>query len=460
MDLAEPLVASFEPEDGIARAVSRDRWRPIHYLGSKLRALPALEKAILSVIPRGAPVCDLFAGSGTVSAWLAHSHPVTAVDIQEYSRVISDALLTPAPLSVAAVEADLSCRLEDAGICGVIFAARPLIHLEARAMSEARDGRPAALAALLESGSITNLLSAKIDDEHSNALAECHSRIAGLSSPPIASMVLRHFGGVYFSYQQAAELDVILDYAHNAPSSHKSTLIAATLSTASEIVNTVGKHFAQPLRPRNKDGTIKRSLHSQASRDRHKATLEVFADCLSKYVSRSRTAFAHRAIRSDYLDFLDSKDFDAHVVYADPPYTRDHYSRFYHVLETLALRDDPGISTNTAHGRTVPSRGVYRQERHQSPFCIRSEAPKAFDELFGRVARKRVPLIVSYSPYASEKNAHPRVMTMDAVADLAKCHFRKVDVASVGTFSHSRLNRSDLNKDISYEAEYLLTCEP
>ena len=38
-----------------------------------------------------------------------------------------------------------------------------------------------------------------------------------------------------------------------------------------------------------------------------------------------------------YLQVTSVKEF----VYADPPYTRDHYSRFYHVLETLALRDDP-----------------------------------------------------------------------------------------------------------------------
>jgi adenine-specific DNA methylase len=160
------------------------------------------------------------------------------------------------------------------------------------------------------------------------------------------------------------------------------------------------------------------------------------------------------------MKFLQSSDLDCRVVYADPPYTRDHYSRFYHVLETMALRDDPKISTNTAHGKTVLSRGIYRQDRHQSPFCIRSEAPAAFEELFERVAKRGVPLVLSYSPYASEKNAHPRVMTMDAITRLARSHFRSVNVDSVGAFFHSRLNRSDLNKDISYEAEFLLICEP
>ncbi len=445
---------------GAAVEGAPDKWRPIHYLGSKLRALSALDAAILEVAPRGTPVCDLFSGSGTVSAWLARSHPVTAVDIQEYSRTISDALLNPAVISVAAVAGEVSCRIETARRSGIIFAAQPLIECEAQAMAEAEMGRPSALAALIEAGSMMTFESSVGSVRLAKAVNACHSRLSALRASSVGSMVLRHFGGVYFSFEQAAELDVILQYAHEAPKSARSTLIAAALSTASEIVNTVGKHFAQPLRPRNKDGTVKRTLYKQASRDRYKEVLNIFEEQLSKYVVRCPSAFVHKAIRSDYADFLNSADFDSRVVYADPPYTRDHYSRFYHVLETMALRDDPAISTNTAHGRTVLSRGIYREDRHQSPFCIRSEAPAAFQKLFQQVGKKGVPLIVSYSPYASEKNAHPRVMTMEAVTAIANQHFTNVDVASVGTFSHSRLNRSGLNKAISYEAEYLVICRP
>lgn len=460
MDMVGSVVARADLDDFAPAGTKGDPWRPIHYLGSKLRALPALDAAISSVAPSGEPICDLFAGSGTVSAWLAQSRPVTAVDIQEYSRVICDALLNPAHISVARVTAELSAKLKESARCGETFAAAPLIKFEAQALAQASQGELRPLASLLEAGSLTTFREAGEAGDLAKAFAESRLRLAALESPSVASMALRHFGGVYFSYHQAAELDVILDYAHAAASTLRSTLIAAALSTASELVNTVGKHFAQPLRPRNKDGTIKRSLYAQASRDRGKSALEVFEAKLSRYVALNDRPYENRALRSDYRQFLQSSDFDCRVVYADPPYTRDHYSRFYHVLETLALRDDPQISTNTAHGKTVLSRGVYRQDRHQSPFCIRSEAPAAFDELFARVAKRGVPLVLSYSPYASEKNAHPRVMTMEAVTKLARGHFRSVDVASVGTFFHSRLNRSDLNKEVSYEAEFLLTCRP
>ena len=122
------------------------------------------------------------------------------------------------------------------------------------------------------------------------------------------------------------------------------------------------------------------------------------------------------------------------------------------------MRDDPEISSNKAHGKIKLSRGIYRKNRHQSPFCIRNQAPKAFQLLFSKISEKKLPLVLSYSPYASEKNAHPRVMTIDQIREIALSFFSKVDIDSVGKFSHSKLNRTDLNKEISFDSEYLFIC--
>lgn len=444
------------------QAGSTGSWRPIHYLGSKLRALEALEDAISSIAARGAPMCDLFAGSGTVANHFARMRPVTAVDIQEYSRVICDALLRSRTVPVpGSVQEALENRIARSEANGVLKAAAPLIELEERAMAQAALGDSSLLASLIEAGPMLTADRGGVLPEIKASMDQANSELQAVhGSAGLASMTLRHFGGSYFSFRQAAEIDVLLEYAHSAEPQLKSCLIAAVLSTASELVNTVGKHFAQPIRPRDKNGKIKNNLHNAAARDRYKPVLNTFLDMLDKYIVESSSVFDNRVVKSDFAEFLRSDSFDAGIVYADPPYTRDHYSRFYHVLETLALRDDPQVSTNTAHGRTVPSRGVYRTGRHQSPFCIRSEAPKAFDQLFDLVSARGAPLVLSYSPYASEKNAHPRVMTMEALTDIAKRHFRKVDVCSVGTFFHSRLNRSALNKEIAYEAEFLVLCHP
>lgn len=434
-------------------------WRPIHYLGSKLRALSSVEQAVNTLAAPGERVYDLFAGSGTVARWLARSRPVTSVDVQEYSRVICSAMLNPVRIDIAKVEKSLTDVISISSQSGSLFVAEPLIELEIEAMDHAAKGDLGLLADLLDAGSILTNAALSSNSAVKTAFREARRRLdIFTSAPATTTMALRHFGGLYFSFRQAAEIDTILSLAHSRSDNQKDVLLAAALSCASELVNTIGKQFAQPIRPRNKDGVIKRGLYGQVARDRLLIASEVYISCLSKYASLPTLHQPSFALRSDYLDFLSSANFDGGVVYADPPYTRDHYSRFYHVLETMSLFDDPQISSNTAKGKTNLSRGAYRAERHQSPFCIKSQAPAAFDHMFSLVSRHGSSIIVSYSPYSVEKNAHPRVMTMDGITEIASRHYADVGVLSVGDFSHSRLNRVGLSKEIGKEAELLIVC--
>jgi adenine-specific DNA methylase len=206
------------------------------------------------------------------------------------------------------------------------------------------------------------------------ALQRAHSRAWELiKKKDKNTLITRFYGGLFFSYRQAAVLDALLTVAHAAQGALRDFLLAAIVSTASEVVNTVGKHFAQPLRPRGSDGKPKSHLISKMIRDREADIPLLFAEWLNRYRSLEPTNYSHTAIRADYTQAL-SQVGDVHVgvVYADPPYTRDHYSRFYHVLETMCLRDDPGVSTTRIRADTeIYSRGMYRADRHQSPICIK-----------------------------------------------------------------------------------------
>lgn len=68
-------------------------FRPIHYLGSKLRLASTIADALDGADATRGTVLDLFAGSGTTALALAGHRRVIASDIQEYSRVICSALL-------------------------------------------------------------------------------------------------------------------------------------------------------------------------------------------------------------------------------------------------------------------------------------------------------------------------------------------------------------------------------
>lgn len=407
-------------------------WRPIHYLGSKLRLTDSICEYIADL--SDGPVCDLFSGSGTVSLALSKSHDVLAADIQEYSRVLCTALLQPSSISDQDV-AHLLARAEryqaESERC-----IEPLLEYERIAMRKA-DSRPELLADLVDHGS---LMGGEVSGPLGAAVTATKRRLKKAGS---SLMATRYFGGRYFSFQQAIFIDSILNENAGA------TYSAALLSTASEIVNSIGKQFAQPMRPRRSDGSVKLHLIRQMCRDRTQNATEVFTAWLARYRA-IRQSRPHRVVRGDYREVLKSAQ-DIAVIYADPPYTRDHYSRFYHVLETLCLQDWPEVTSTFETGPV--SRGLYRSERHQSPFCIKSQAPGAFAELF--TLADGLPMLISYSPFV--KDGHPRMMTVDAVAEIAKRHYRKVRVIPTNLV-HSKLNKTDLHLGASDRAEVFVVC--
>lgn len=423
-------------------------WRPIHYLGSKLRLVHAIRSRLADLGPSGGAVCDLFAGSGTVSLALSRERMVVAADIQEYSRVLCSAILQPGDLSgdavngfresVSAKHRDLAPRIA------------PLIEYEEEVLARSSHD-PSPLCDLIEHGSL--LSGRNAGDRLCIALAETAARI---EQHPARFLATRYFGGAYFSFRQALYLDCVLDSIDQLSPADQDTYLAALLSTASTLVNSVGKQFAQPLRPRKADGSVKRHLIGQMGRDRGLSPEQVFAGWLAKYGELPRGG-QHKAVRADYREALSDLG-GVSVIYADPPYTRDHYSRFYHVLETLCLRDRPTVSTTTIRRKGELSRGLYRADRHQSPFCIKSQAPKAFTDLFRGSRKIGVPLLLSYSPYL--RNGHPRLMTVEAIAASAREHYRAVEVVPVSVVTHSKLNRTDLHLDALANAEVFITCRP
>lgn len=437
-------------------------FRPIHYLGSKLRLAPAIAEALDDADATRGTVLDLFAGSGTTALALAGRRTVLASDIQEYSRVICSALLSPR-LTKGDFVSTFADRLAAGSpiIDTLRDAVEPLIEFEQMALLAAATGDAEPICAVLEEGSILALergLSGATSPELQRRLTEATRRLAraGLAGSAAATTV-RYFGGAYFSYQQALELDCIAAIAsENFPSALKDLFTAALLSTASDSVNTVGKQFAQPIRPRTKSGGVKRHLLAKIERDRKVSVQARFLGWLGRYATHSAPGAGHIAVRADYREALRKFSGQYSVVYADPPYTRDHYSRFYHVLETIARRDNPSIARNPGSAENELSRGMYRDDRHQSPFCIISQAAGAFRELFQLAAQSGANMVVSYSPF--ESGAHPRLMQIDALLKMAREFYKSVELESVDGVSHSKLNHSSLNFDMPPEAEVLIVC--
>jgi adenine-specific DNA methylase len=85
---------------------------------------------------------------------------------------------------------------------------------------------------------------------------------------------------------------------------------------------------------------------------------------------------------------LDAKD----LVFIDPPYSGVHYSRFYHVLETIARGQ---CSEVTGVGRyPIPS------ERPMSKYSISSQSPIALDQLLKTIAESGAKAILTFPSHA------------------------------------------------------------
>lgn len=275
----------------------------------------------------------------------------------------------------------------------------------------------------------------------------------------VRSLISRYYGGVYFSYKQAVQIDLILEaISVYIKKDNRDLFLAALLSTASDVVGTVGKHFAQPIKARDSKGKIKVTVYNKAVKDKSLDVLELYREWLQRYIQLPKSNNEHIAIRGDYMDCLRALSDSVKTIYADPPYTRDHYSRFYHVLETITLRDLPELSTTNIHGDHHVTNGIYRNDRHQSPFCIKSQAPDAFKAMFEYAASTNRNLLLSYSPYDETKKSHPRVVTMQQLITWAKDYFSLVEIVSAGSFKHNKLNSVEHSLDASDEAELLIVC--
>ncbi|OWP57529.1 MAG: hypothetical protein B2I17_00075 [Thermoplasmatales archaeon B_DKE] len=440
--------------------------RIIYYLGSKYRILPSIVKQISKLVTPNGRVCDLFSGSGSVAVALSEYWDVTTVDIQEYSRVITNALLTPIPnidplgwnsLWKTAASSPLRKKM--------IESLSELLKIEKDAIELSQQGFPNKLSELLRVNPLVSDEYEYIKSEDYLLTAQNEAKLNlkkfGLDRGP-DTVITRYYGGVYFSWQQSIDLDSLLTLIFKTDRILRDHLLTAVFGAASAAVNTIGKHFAQPIQIMTPTGELKKNLVPQTIRDRTVDIFAFFHEWQERLTRMRRRVGNYQSIRADYRDALNDKENRFDLVYADPPYTRDHYSRFYHILETMSLHDEPIVSTTSIRSkdRQRLSRGLYRSDRYQSPFSIKSQASKAFEELGRQVRSRDIPMVLSYSPFNSQSGNRPRLVTIDKIVEILKNYFSYVEVDPITGFSHSKFNREDRNVLVDGNAEVLIICKP
>jgi adenine-specific DNA-methyltransferase len=317
----------------------------VRYMGSKKVLAPRIARLIGRHHP-DATVLDAFAGMCAIGTELAPAHRVIANDVHAFAEIAGKALLT-APrrrLSEESIRSEIEPAYEEN-----LAMLRPV--LEDRLVQEWN-----ALAAVSD-GRWREYRRFAVDDvgdgkpvSFANS-ADLSSYRAQPRQTPFALFSM-YYASAYFGVRQALEIDCLRYAVESAPQERRDLYLYGLLCAASHSAATSG-HFAQYLVPRDEANT------RYIARIRRRSVVERFFASLREIkLPRCLDRRGNRTHRREATALL--KDLRGGmpnlVIYADPPYSRAQYSRYYHVLETLVLYDYP---ESTGKGR-------YRGDRFET----------------------------------------------------------------------------------------------
>jgi adenine-specific DNA-methyltransferase len=350
----------------------------IRYMGSKYDLAP-LVLEVTKRLPSG-PFLDVFAGMCSVAGNLAPSgRPVWTNDIQTFATEIATALLCSKEIPPSPTDASLLLfddYRKNIDSLGDRFAKE--LDNERTAIADDDSACYASVAASWRH--VGNSLP---------LLDEARELRQTPSAFPYRLATL-YFAHGYFGLGQSLEFDS-LRYAIDTAFTERRLSrdgyrwsLVALLQAASHLSTSPG-HFAQYLNP----------CSSAAYRYiREKRTKSVWAqfqieiERLSPYGSADWRRL-NRVFNSDGTDLcikLKRRARRPRIVYADPPYSKDQYSRYYHVLETLLRYDYPDSA----------GVGRYRADRFHTPFSVKTQVVQAFAALARAVASLDGILLLSY----------------------------------------------------------------
>lgn len=373
----------------------------IKYMGSKSKIMGFVLEGINEVYDEGA-VCDLFAGSASLAGALRQQVAVHSNDIQSYSGVLAEAYLESYKY------AGMPTAQELIAIAGEIVA-RNSAHLRM---------------------SIDYRLIKTIEDF--NAAERRQQKLIERSFGWDWHFFTKTYSGTWWSTQQCLWIDALREVAETFRGQPCFAQILSSLMYAMAYTSQGTGHYAQYRDANTESGMADINIYRK--RDLQTYFIKKYGD-VSASLSTSVPVQPHRITSLDYRECL--AQFSGGTVYADPPYCFVHYSRFYHALETLVLYDTPVIQQ--MKGTHV--KGRYRETRHQSPFCIKSQVKQAFCDLFDGVYQAKSNLALSYS--------NTGMISIEEIHELAKRVFAKKKIEVLLTdHTHMTLGRK---KDRSRE---------
>lgn len=446
------------PRRDVAPANRLEVLRPIQYLGNKQRSLSTVLSVIDSLVPTSGAVADFFTGTSVVAQGIAGlGHRTIAVDVSRACATIATATLGVGRPSRDADHEQLAAMLrgEAAAVEKELeLAWGDFLQAEDQALA-AGDGRE-----LLELDRLVpQVWRQRTASPLISGLFSAWDRAASTGQPH-QCIVSPVFAGTYFSVRQAIQLD-----ARRAAISalvtrrvvgpwEEAVLIAALLAAASVAAFSPGKHFAQPHRT---EGDKDLTFHAgRVLSDRAVSVPALVNEWIERLCQHSRAAWEGHAVLRRNVDEVTPDELVANgvaAVYADPPYTAQQYSRFYHVLDTLA----EGLPKRLQLVNGQVTAGLYPGGRFLSPYCSKRQARPAFTRLASLCREAGASLLLSYSTSAKDSTGNARMISLPALVGVLAWTYGK-DAIEIVEFAHQyrQFNHRDAARASRSDPEVLV----
>ena len=385
-------------------------------MGTKRKIASHVARAI-DLAPQGT-LLDVFSGMCAVSSAVSPSRQIWCNDVQVFASSVANAFFASPALAINYNDA---ARLAQTPFLRNSSALRERFSLEL-----SHEQRSLASCDL---GEMRSLEAAMPNVARHESLERERSFLATRRYDRPYRLFSITFAGGYFGLEQSIQIDSIrfsidqmLKSGQSDEHDHR-WMCLALCQAASKVATTTG-HFAQHMRvnERNRARFIAQRRRS-IWREWLQALFEVRPIGTRQWRVRNRV-FSQDAV--ELLEDLKHDDARPAVVYADPPYTQDQYSRYYHLYETLMKYDYPSSSGS----------GRYRPDRFASPYCMKTKVRDAMERLVAGCAGLGSTLVLSYP----NRGMLPR--SEEVINSLILRHYGRASHKEVIDCSHSSLGSS------------------
>lgn len=415
------------------------------YMGSKRELLPDIREEVGKVAKENEGILDIFAGTGSVGLYLKDKYNIVSNDIQAYSSVICDGLISSNKINL---KVDVEEQLKEIKkhfnknkkeltkiLENTLEESKEFVSIEKRGWKESQRKK---YVKFVESfPNPVNKFKGK-NPEQEKLYQMYLDRNKKPNLFPFMQTVFL-FAETYFSLEQCIDIDSIryaIEKTFQDDEIEKNVFLTALLYAHSYCSSGTG-HFAMYRDLKSVDSVNDSFLY------RGRSAMELFEKKLNEIVEfhEYTPKKKHESVSMDYKEILNNKKVmnKVKVIYADPPYSFVHYSRFYHAPESLIKYD-----------YNVPKfKGRYRTDRHQSPFCQKTNVREAFNELFKATAENDKYCILSY--------ADTGMISMPDILEIIKENGLTYTIKEVD-YDHSTMGREGHKSNVI--KEYLITAIP